>query len=174
MNERLDDLHQLNLTNMTWTRINNIGLTPPSRSWHSLGHLSTNRHLVVVGGYSFTGEVLGDVWLYDTDSNKWRQYFRPSSNTKRLWHTMAVTEDDEVIIFGGCVTDIYDEPTHSNDLTMLQFSPYSLFRLAARFIIRNRSIFEQQISGIPESCRFPFVRTWKISDLCETSEGSVM
>lgn len=50
------------------------------------------------------------MWLYDTGSNKWRQYFRPSSNTKRLWHTMAITEDDEVIIFGGCLTDIYVSP----------------------------------------------------------------
>ena len=47
----------------------------------------------------------GDAWILFTDTLCWSQLSVPDTNP-RLWHTACLSQDGDILIFGGCCSDI--------------------------------------------------------------------
>ena len=72
-------LYLLSLQN--WTKLNNSkkGPWPEEREWHSaccLNYGQQHPQLLVTGGESKRGKILGDAWILDVDSGRWREVRR--------------------------------------------------------------------------------------------------
>ncbi len=46
----------------------------------------------------------GDAWLFDTVKLQWRQLV--VEDRPRLWHTVSYSEDEDILVFGGCSSNI--------------------------------------------------------------------
>ena len=49
----------------------------------------------------------GDAWQLNTDILQWSQITVPN-DCPRLWHTCVCTKDKEILVFGGCCSNILD------------------------------------------------------------------
>ena len=66
----LDDMYELNMTTLTWTRLQGNGAR--SRG-HSLTRISS-KHLLPIGGYHGFGlGVSNKVWVFDSSDSSWRE-----------------------------------------------------------------------------------------------------
>lgn len=114
---RMNDFWKLDLKNMCWNEIffdkakgpkcPKRPKCPEGRSWHSLTAISMNE-LVLYGGLSTLKTPLCDSWIYSIPNNTW---IRLTTNLRipRLWHsTVYSTVDDEILIFGGGVDNIFN------------------------------------------------------------------
>ncbi|GIY18261.1 kelch domain-containing protein 1 [Caerostris darwini] len=127
---RMNDMHCLDMEIMHWSGELPIkGPVPMGRSWHSLTALS-ERYLVLYGGFSQNNIVLSDCWRFDTVNHTWQPIELPFEKP-RLWHCACLSIFDEVLIFGGCTTNILDlerTPEQATDIVVIRTYPKSLFR----------------------------------------------
>ncbi|GIY11225.1 kelch domain-containing protein 1 [Caerostris extrusa] len=127
---RMNDMHCLDMEIMHWSGELPIkGPVPMGRSWHSLTALS-ERYLVLYGGFSQNNIVLSDCWRFDTVNHTWQPIELPFEKP-RLWHCACLSIFDEVLIFGGCTTNILDlerTPEQATDIVVVRTYPKSLFR----------------------------------------------
>ena len=132
----LDDLHQLDLTQMKWIKIDASGDLPSPRWRHTL--CSWGGKLIIFGGKkNVFGEdtSLNDFILFDPSCSKWKKLIPSSGSiTERHSHTAQV-HNDTLYIFGG----MNSHHTRYNDL-------YS-------FNLDNLSLQKIDLSGcIPQAC----------------------
>lgn len=132
---RTDELHCLDLSKKSWS-----GRTPPrgrwpcGRTWHSLTAIS-HRYLFLYGGYSQDRTPLSDAWILDTHTLLWTEIDIPD-NHPRLWHTALLSNNQEVLIFGGCQGDILNHEQdcgHTNEILVYWHQPPSLLRLCIKY-----------------------------------------
>ena len=123
---RMNDFWKLDLKSMRWSQILfDKAKGPEGRSWHSLTAISTSE-LVLYGGLSTLKAPLCDSWIYCIPNNKWIR-LRTTVRIPRLWHsTVYSTVDDEILIFGGGVDNIFNR--NLRDVRSI-FSPFSFFNL---------------------------------------------
>ena len=87
-----------------------VGSTP-SR-WTSAGSLAVPRSnhvatllpcgtVVITGGIDSAGQVVGVAEAYDPDTNTWSEASPATYNSPRLFHTSTLTDDGQVLLFGG-------------------------------------------------------------------------
>lgn len=81
---------------------------------------SVGRKIVIHGGWDGT-EVFNDLWIFNTDSFTWMQ---PKSAgfgpTPRFGHTLSLTADGRLIMFGGCsLVKESGVPRYHNDVRQL-------------------------------------------------------
>lgn len=130
---RLNDLHMLDMSDFVWTKIiDNCGLQPVGRSWHTFTQI-TSGQILLYGGYTNDQVPLADRWIFDVETMRWRDLGVAADDLPRLWHTATFFSDGEVIIFGGCHGDIlsHDEPPeHSNTVVTFRIKPPSLVQLS--------------------------------------------
>ncbi|GFS96499.1 kelch domain-containing protein 1 [Nephila pilipes] len=128
---RMNDMHCLDMKTMHWSgEISVKGPVPVGRSWHSLTALD-DRHLVLYGGFSQNNVALSDCWLFDTFSHTWKQMKLPFKKP-RLWHCACLSVFNEVLIYGGCTSNILDldrTPEQASDIVVISVLPKSLYRL---------------------------------------------
>ena len=95
-----DDMFQLSMDFLTWTRIQTVQPRPQARRWFALTAL-TNNQLVLHGGKSGTwnNETLNDTWIMDLTSCSWRQYKSRKDHIQK-GHTRSFCLNN-VIIVGG-------------------------------------------------------------------------
>ncbi|GFY46303.1 kelch domain-containing protein 2 [Trichonephila inaurata madagascariensis] len=68
-------------------------------------------------------------------------FFKP-----RLWHSACLNVFDEILIYGGCTTNILDlerTPEQATDIIIISISPKSLYRLCL-----------DRMLDLPEYCIF--------------------
>lgn len=130
-NCRLNDLHCLDMKTMTWSgEIAVNGPIPEGRSWHSLTALF-NRFLILYGGFSQTNIALSDCWMFDTKTEVWQLVELPHDKP-RLWHSACLNIFNEVLVYGGCTSNILDferKPDQANDIIVISIEPKSLYRI---------------------------------------------
>lgn len=148
--QRLNDLYMFSHTDHSWTEITIDGELPDGRSWHSFTPISAD-HVLLFGGYTNSGEPLGDAWLLDLQQVQWRRLTYADS-TPRLWHTGTPTDDGNVIVFGGCHGDILsqDHPAvHTDTVRSFRITPVSLLRLSLNAAFIHRGVLQSQFSILP-------------------------
>lgn len=131
--QRLNDLYSLSFLTNTWCQIITPTLAPEGRSWHSLIALD-DTFMFLHGGFSTTGETLGDSWLFNVELKNWKELNFDAIKQKRMWHTSCQGMDyGEILVFGGCeyFPDIYA------DMKIFHLSPLSLKRLTLNAIYKN-------------------------------------
>ena len=136
-NEAFNDLFELNMDSLTWTKIL-TGKPKPSKLWTcTLTPLSDNK-LILHGGW---GKTVHDTWILDLPSKTWRIYDTGQEGPQRTCHTCTKGINRSVIIIGGrkAKTDegtIYRRYIYKQCHIMLE--PKSLLQLATRIIHENR------------------------------------
>nr|XP_034304221.1 kelch domain-containing protein 1 [Crassostrea gigas] len=154
MNLRLNDLHCLDLSTMTWSGSLCVsGEQPEGRSWHTASAVSTNQ-MFVYGGFNNNCVPLSDAWILDVASLSWTQLTHFPTNKPRLWHTACVTHNQEVLVFGGCGNNILaneeeSQVDHRNDILLFQLQPYTLSRLCLECAYRHRVRLGAQWDSLP-------------------------
>lgn len=85
-----------------WTRGTST-VRPPGRVNHGMAYDAESDKVIVFGGATvFAGEVLGDTWAYDADSDTWTQMNPTVSPPARAGHAMWYDPTaDLVFLFGG-------------------------------------------------------------------------
>ncbi|XP_054715371.1 kelch domain-containing protein 2-like [Uloborus diversus] len=128
---RLNDLHCLDMEEMSWSGEFDIkGPIPEGRSWHSFTGLN-EKCLILYGGFSQTNVPLSDCWMFDTVAVLWQQVELPYEKP-RLWHSACLNTFGEVVIYGGCTSNILDlerTPQQTSDIFAIRLTPKTLYRL---------------------------------------------
>ncbi|XP_062568422.1 uncharacterized protein LOC134230596 [Saccostrea cucullata] len=152
LNLRLNDVHCLDLNSLSWSgRLLIDGCQPEGRSWHTAVGLSDNR-MFVYGGFTTDCQPLSDSWILNISSLQWTQLTYFPQTHCRLWHTACVTQDQDVLIYGGCEKNILDYDTIceiKNDILEFQFEPYTLKKLCMECVYRLRVRLGSQWDSLP-------------------------
>ncbi|KAJ1426257.1 hypothetical protein B484DRAFT_450777, partial [Ochromonadaceae sp. CCMP2298] len=111
------DVYFLDLIEWVWVPVNTISEQPGPRFFHASEVVG--RKIVMHGGWNGT-DVFNDLWIFNTDSFVWMQ---PKSSgfgpTPRYGHTISLTPDGRLLIFGGCSFTDKGVPKYQNDLRQL-------------------------------------------------------
>jgi len=111
------DVYFLDLTEWIWVPVTPISAGPSPRFFHASE--AVGKKIVIHGGWDGT-DVLNDMWIFDTDSFGWIQPrtagFEP---TPRYGHTLTLTNDGRLIVFGGCSISELGVPSYNNDVRQL-------------------------------------------------------
>ncbi|ESO90158.1 hypothetical protein LOTGIDRAFT_218243 [Lottia gigantea] len=153
--DRLNDLHCLNLKTLTWSGELNISSNiPVGRSWHTLTSVS-EKLLFLYGGYTQNQVPLSDAWVLDVISLQWTQLNVPI-NRPRLWHSACVSQEEDIVIFGGCASNILDQrqmTAHTNDIICFRVSPKSLQRLCFEAVFSMKDKTQSSWEFLPYNIR---------------------
>lgn len=151
-NIRLNDVHCLDLNSLAWSgSICTHGPQPEGRSWHTATALPYNR-MFVYGGFTTGCQPLSDSWILDTNTLNWTQLTHFPADRSRLWHTACVTQDQDVLIYGGCEKNILDYDNIceiKSDILEFQFEPYSLKKLSRDCVYRFRVRLGSEWESLP-------------------------
>lgn len=115
------DVYFLDLLEWVWVPVNTISISPPPRFFHAVEVVG--RKIVIHGGWD-TQEVFNDLWIFNTDSFVWAQpRFTGFAPTARYGHTMTLTTDGRLIVFGGCsLLEDTSVPNYKSDVRQLDTS----------------------------------------------------
>ncbi len=122
---RIEDGKQFGLAD-TWTYDASLNewvdavpeVAPPGRVSHGIVYDSESDRVIVFGGADvFGGQVMGDTWAYDTNTNTWEEMTPDVSPPARAGHAMWYDPvADLVFVFGG-----------SRDWTSWPYLPWDVF-----------------------------------------------
>ena len=94
-----DELYQLNMVSLTWTKIQSGQLRPRCRKMCSLTAVTENQ-IVLHGGRSTSNEILSDTWIFDLSLLSWKKC-EASKCKPRCGHTANVGTNSGIIGVGG-------------------------------------------------------------------------
>lgn len=99
-----NDIWALDLERQTWEKLESSS-GPEPRLSPGLVYDPSHHQLILFGGYQNPGRV-NDTWLFDLDSNEWREVIPPVSPPARSDMGMAFNEKKQVVLlFGGYCLD---------------------------------------------------------------------
>lgn len=118
-----NDLHLLNMTDMSWTAVKTNGTTPTTRNGHT-SVLVGGRYLVFYGGCS-ESNVSNDIQILDTDSFTWlsQPMITGLILFPRFNHSSNLLDSGEMIVFGGCASGVLYSDMCSLDLKLFLPTP---------------------------------------------------
>jgi N-acetylneuraminic acid mutarotase len=170
--QRLNDLHCLDMQTLTWSgEIHVCGPVPEGRSWHSLTAVP-DRFLILYGGFSQANSALSDCWLFDTEAELWQLIELPFRKP-RLWHSACLNMYNEVLIYGGCTSNILDldrKPDQADDIVVIRIAPQSLFRLSLETVASHHHL-RPQWSSLPQNIQMA-LHVKVCSSMTSNLEGS--
>ncbi|XP_070605080.1 kelch domain-containing protein 2 [Erythrolamprus reginae] len=148
---RMNDLYFLNLETWEWQEIVVQGICPVGRSWHSLTTISSD-HLFLFGGFTTDKQPLSDAWIYCISKNEWIQFEHNYLEKPRLWHTACSSDEGEVIVFGGCASNLlaHHKAEHSNEILVFSLQPKSLARLCLETVMCFKEILSSSWHCLPK------------------------
>ncbi|XP_059159649.1 kelch domain-containing protein 2-like isoform X1 [Physella acuta] len=150
---RLNDLYCLDMESLTWSgSISCSGPVPEARSWHTMSNIGKSQ-LILYGGFNNGNQPLDDVWLLNVASFSWT-LLKQSTGFPRLWHTASVNSYGDLLIFGGCSSNIVDnvQPLVTSDLViLLRVEPFSLERLCIHALYKSKDITKESWETLPTS-----------------------
>ena len=109
-----NDVHQLNLVNLTWKKVNTAGEKPEERARH-VQWCTTNGIIVFGGGCG--GLLFNDIFHLNIDTLKWTQPTTTGTPPTRRDSCAYCQREDRGYLFGGC-----GGKNRFNDLFMFEFA----------------------------------------------------
>ena len=114
---RMDDLHYLHMSSLTWTEVASCSWPDPwtatsafrplPRSLHTLTHLPGTSLLALYGGLGQLHAPLQDLWLLHMDSLDWEEVELAYDHGEvRCWHA-AVMLGGELLVHSGLTQEYY-------------------------------------------------------------------
>ena len=119
---------------LTWTQIQIHHTRPLGRRLSSLNAITDNQLVLHAGTSSVRSKGLSDTWIFDLQSQSWKQYTSNKDNP-RLGHTGLPGINGEIIIFGGTGSNC--ELRTATFHVMLE--PKSLQQLALKMVYMHRA-----------------------------------
>ncbi|MFZ9886941.1 MAG: Kelch repeat-containing protein [Myxococcota bacterium] len=122
-----NDLWELDLANLSWTKLTPAGPAPDARQWFGSLFDVTRDRFVVFGGSDnnafFSTDYKNDVWAYDVSSGAWQRLHdgaspAPAGRFGPEW--VHDSESDTYLLFGG-----HDDTNLGNSNDLWAFSPAS-------------------------------------------------
>ena len=136
----LDDLYQLNLPTLIWTKIQ-TDMKPLGRSKCSLTAVTDNQ-LLLYGGYNNSSPSLSDSWMFNTSNMAWRQHLTGwvKYHAFHRNHTGTKGVNNSIIIIGGLVhtTDKRIRRQNYKIISIKKPQAQSLQQLAMKIIFKHR------------------------------------
>jgi len=124
IDEYSDELHVLDLMDvsntssvkeLSWKLVQVESEKKPSKRITTLIYDPTKQQLIAFYGYSYNRSYLGDVWLFDLDTRRWKELettgIKPSPRTSSV---TCLSERSELIVYGG-----YNGQKHLDDFFVL-------------------------------------------------------
>ncbi|KPM07121.1 kelch domain-containing protein [Sarcoptes scabiei] len=163
--DRMNDMYVLNLRSYRWKQIqcNDLDYPISGRSWHTLTQTS-ERFLILYGGFSHNNQPLNDCWLFDIQTNVWREIILPTRKP-RFWHTATLSSFNEILILGGAIEELnvtfhrnpkynvsFEEKKNhifAKNIFTIQLEPKSLFRQCLNVIANSLPLTENLINSLP-------------------------
>lgn len=156
--ERLNDLHRLDLTTLTWSNLLPATDYPPiGRSWQVLVPVQTGNSsggLLIYGGFANQEVTLSDCWKLDLDSNplSWTRC-KHWEDGPRLWHAAACADPGQILIIGGLTNNIL-APSHvlkhhAEKVIHINTAPSSLLKICLDYVTKNKKILFNQFEDLP-------------------------
>ena len=100
---------------LTWKLVQVESEKKPSKRITTLIYDPTKQQLIAFYGYSYNRSYLGDVWLFDLDTRRWKELettgIKPSPRTSSV---TCLSERSELIVYGG-----YNGQKHLDDFFVL-------------------------------------------------------
>ena len=131
----LDELHELNMSSLTWTQVQTDNTKPQGRLSCSLNALSPDQ-LLLHGCVGLPGldQTLSDTWIMDLPSQTWIQY--KVGHCRREWHTGITGINSNSIIIGGDLSyvDCYGD---CKTTFHIMLGPRSLQKLAMQTLHKH-------------------------------------
>ncbi|GAB1601315.1 kelch domain-containing protein 2-like [Argonauta hians] len=158
LTNRMNDLYCLDLDTLHWIKPQVTGNVPCGRSWCSFTAVSPTR-ILLCGGFTQDNKPLADIWIYDVTLFTWTAYNKPFT-VPRLWHSCCVTPDDDVIIFGGCCSNILNytqKAVHTNEVIQFRIQSKSLLQLSVDTLVRYRHKTKPEWKYLPQGL-FKYVK----------------
>ncbi|XP_025103691.1 kelch domain-containing protein 2-like isoform X2 [Pomacea canaliculata] len=152
LNQRMNDLHRLDLDTLTWSgQLTTGGSQPIGRSWHTMAFVCNNS-LLLYGGFSQDERALDDVWLLSLVTLQWT-LVSPTNGYPLLWHTASTTQSGSVLVFGGCSNNILNieyELKFSDQVIKFQMEPKGLMSLCMEVLVRHHRETNKEWSCLPK------------------------
>lgn len=99
-----------------WIRMD-IAMRPSARNGHDMAYDAESDRIVLFGGFDGT-VALGDMWVYDLNTNTWENMRPAAGPPGRRLHAMAYdAQSDLVVMFGG-----FDEINDLGDTRVYDFN----------------------------------------------------
>lgn len=160
--ERLNDLHRLDLQTMTWSNLLPATDYPPiGRSWQVLVPVKTGNSsggLLIYGGFADQEVTLSDCWKLDLDSNplSWTRC-KYWEDGPRLWHAAACADPGQILIIGGLTNNIL-APSHvlkhhAEKVIHINTAPSSLLKICLEYVTKNKKLLFNQFEDLPVKLR---------------------
>lgn len=182
MDQRLNDLHALDLVNLTWSLVvadtgDAEGLEkimPLGRSWQTMTSLHTGHPeggLLLYGGFDNSLTALGDCWRMDLRKSpvNWVRCSHLESGP-RLWHASVCLDPSQVMVVGGLTNNIlapsYVIKHHAEKTLFLRVAPPSLLKICLEYIGKNPGLYRDTVEDLPHTLK-------KIVQIrCSSSSGA--
>ena len=142
-----DELYELDMQSLIWTRIQVDQPHPQNRSLHSLNAL-TESQLVMHGGYGIEG-TLSYTWVLHLPSRSWKRYTSYKAHP-RQGHTGSLGLNSDIIIIGGRPERFGGTAIHK-DIFHVLFEPKCLQQLAMQTVFNHRA--ELALMSLPRKLR---------------------
>ncbi|OQS00455.1 hypothetical protein ACHHYP_03569 [Achlya hypogyna] len=88
-----------------WSKLPQLGSTPPPRFGHTAIVSYTNRFVVLGGSYTFPSDYMSDAWEFNMDLTRWMQLSLSYTNgtllSPRRSHTSNYLKQSSLVILGG-------------------------------------------------------------------------
>ena len=159
-----NDLHQLDMASLTWTKIRCEQLKPSCRDTCSLNAVSEHQ-LILHGGETKYRELLDDTWIFDLLSLSWRQY---NGEWIHPWcgHTGTTCMNSSVVLIGGFYyyfgNNSIGQFEFHNDVISLRLAPKKLQQLAIQIIHQHHDLMTSRL--LPKPLRDLFL--FPVMDAC--------
>ena len=123
-----------------WTNLNPVSKLP-TRLYHAMAYDSQSDRVILVGGYTQSGQPDYDIWAYDFNANTWTSMDPLDKPRARVYHSMAYDfQSDRVILFGGSdfiqgavLNDTWAYDLESNTWTYMATRPPGRFEHAMAY-----------------------------------------
>lgn len=121
----LNDLWTIDLENKQWNEVSVLGDKPSERAVYGLAS-GNNNNFFIYGGSNNSGEILGDLWEYNSTENIWTQK-NPLGDkpTPLLRQEMCYIGNNKIFLFGGGY-EVLTNDTRIYDITANTWSKKEL------------------------------------------------
>ena len=154
-----NDLHQLDLDSLVWTKVQIFEPKPHERHISLTG--IPHRDLLLHGSFKRKGELVSQIWMFDLLSASWRQHATAlSDECSRICHSVTLGINNVIVIGGHSRESIEPKPL---DILHVMLEPKSLQQLAVKTIHQHKDILPWKV--LPKSLSVTCLISYELENI---------